>query len=297
MIEMKKILVVGIILLFIGVAVAPSINHSVVTASQEDDFVEVTTQTCGIRGFRDTTVKLTRQQYSNLEQYLVEFRAKLNQTSTSAEAIPILKEAVVELDKYGLLLKGVSVRYAQDLVVRSLHAPLVSKAYEKVAISQYPTQDSDRNVLCLIAGHTTCTFFDNIVSVLSYVFEYIFYNFDMQMLQFLCYWLQMVASGVCNLNPFSIMNRINLGNYYYDSPDEVYKAAGWVTTVGLLGMKKTEGDMIGVLPFQGTAYTNFYRASVLYPAAIGFTGIKIGIPDHEFYYIGSALLVDISSES
>jgi hypothetical protein len=43
---MKKILAIGVILLFIGVAVAPSINQSVATASQDDDLVEVTTQAC-----------------------------------------------------------------------------------------------------------------------------------------------------------------------------------------------------------------------------------------------------------
>jgi len=45
---MKKGLVVSVILLFICVAIAPSINQSVVTASQDDDLVEVTTQACGI---------------------------------------------------------------------------------------------------------------------------------------------------------------------------------------------------------------------------------------------------------
>jgi len=41
-IEIKKLLAIGIIFLFIGVAVAPSINSSVVKAS--DDLVEVTSQ-------------------------------------------------------------------------------------------------------------------------------------------------------------------------------------------------------------------------------------------------------------
>jgi site-specific recombinase XerD len=104
--EMKKIFAVSIILLFIGVAVAPSINQSVVKASTDDDLVEVTTQACGIKGYRDTTVKLTREQYQDLEQYLVEFRARLNQTSTREEAVPIFKEAVVELDKYGCCRRG-----------------------------------------------------------------------------------------------------------------------------------------------------------------------------------------------
>jgi hypothetical protein len=56
----RKQLAVGIILLFIGVAVAPSINQSIVTASQDDDLVEVTTQACGIKGYGNTTVKLIR---------------------------------------------------------------------------------------------------------------------------------------------------------------------------------------------------------------------------------------------
>jgi hypothetical protein len=44
MMEMKKILAVGIIILFISVAVAPSISQSVVKASTDDDLVEVTTE-------------------------------------------------------------------------------------------------------------------------------------------------------------------------------------------------------------------------------------------------------------
>lgn len=39
--EMKKPLVIGIILLFIGVAVAPSFNQSVVKASNGNDLVEI----------------------------------------------------------------------------------------------------------------------------------------------------------------------------------------------------------------------------------------------------------------
>ena len=85
---------IGIILLFIGVAFAPSINSSVVKAS--DDLVEVTSQACGIQGFGNTTVRLTRQQYENLEKYIVNFQAKLNQTATLEDTIPLFKEAILE---------------------------------------------------------------------------------------------------------------------------------------------------------------------------------------------------------
>ncbi|HVO72986.1 MAG TPA: hypothetical protein VMT35_03120 [Ignavibacteriaceae bacterium] len=107
--RLRKGLAVGIILLFIGVAVAPSINSTVVKASDDNDLIEVTSQACGIQGFGNTTVKLTKQQYKDLEQYLVDFRARLNQTTTREETVPIFKDAVVELNKYGLLLKGLSV--------------------------------------------------------------------------------------------------------------------------------------------------------------------------------------------
>jgi hypothetical protein len=45
---LNKCLAVGIILLFIGVAIAPSINQSVVKAFNDNDLIEVTTQACDI---------------------------------------------------------------------------------------------------------------------------------------------------------------------------------------------------------------------------------------------------------
>jgi len=80
---MKKGFVISIIFMCIGTSIMPSINFSVVKASTDNRLVEVTTQVCGIQGYGNTTVKLTKQQYQNLEQYLVDFHARLNQTTTS----------------------------------------------------------------------------------------------------------------------------------------------------------------------------------------------------------------------
>jgi hypothetical protein len=134
----RKCLAVGIILLFIGVAVAPSINSSVVKASIDNDLVEVTSQVCGIQGFGNTTVKLTKEQYQNLEQYLVEFRARLNQTTSREEAVLIFKDAVVELNKYGLLPKGISVKRAQQLVTighQIQSVPMIGKKSQQISIN------------------------------------------------------------------------------------------------------------------------------------------------------------------
>jgi len=135
---LRKGLVVGVILLFIGVAVAPSINFPVVKASTDNDLVEVTSQARGIQGFGNTTVKLTKEQYQNLEQYFVDFRARLNQTSTREEVVPLFKDAVVELNKYGLLPKGMSVAQAQRLVTigyRTQRVPTIIKKLNQSLIN------------------------------------------------------------------------------------------------------------------------------------------------------------------
>ncbi|HWR26933.1 MAG TPA: hypothetical protein VN377_00695, partial [Candidatus Thermoplasmatota archaeon] len=63
----RKWLAIGIILLFVGVTIAPTINFNTVKASTDDDLVEVTTQASGIKGYGDTTVKLTREQVNEID--------------------------------------------------------------------------------------------------------------------------------------------------------------------------------------------------------------------------------------
>ena len=182
MIEMKKILVVGVILLFIGVAVAPSINHSVVKASTDDDLVEVTTQACGIKGYGNTTVKLTREQYQNLEQYLVEFRARLNQTSTREEAVPIFKDAVVELDKYGLLPRGMSVEQAQKLVLGFYELPKINRFLDSKVQKKVMSEGNMSNIFCLLSGRsyqvTKTGPISRTISKINYLIIKILYGFS-----------------------------------------------------------------------------------------------------------------------
>jgi hypothetical protein len=91
-------------------------------------------------------VKLTREQYQDLEQYLVEFRARLNQTTTREEAIPIFKGAVVELDKYGLLPKGMNAEKAQRLVTGWNQLPFERVLNKRQREMNPPTE----NDLCLL---------------------------------------------------------------------------------------------------------------------------------------------------
>ncbi|MFA5102231.1 MAG: hypothetical protein WC525_03685, partial [Candidatus Thermoplasmatota archaeon] len=242
----RKWLAIGIILLFIGVAIAQSITFNVVKASYDTNFVEVTTQACGIQGYGDTTVKLTGEQYKDLEEYLVEFRAKLNQTSSREEAIPIFKEAVVELDGYGLLPRGMSVERAQKLVTRLYQNQIIMRRLKTLLPHYVFTQEDDGNIFCLIAGRTTHTYFENIGIVFLNRIErttdnVIFFGLSLYLGIFLTF--------LCWMNPLAVVNRISLGIDYGPT-----LASGWVTTFGLLGTKTFQGDMRGSLSMEGTSH-------------------------------------------
>ena len=64
---LKKEMVVAVILLFIGLAFAPSINANVSKASLDSELVEFTTEVCGFNGGKHT-VQLTKEEAGKLEQ-------------------------------------------------------------------------------------------------------------------------------------------------------------------------------------------------------------------------------------
>jgi hypothetical protein len=299
--KLKKSLAVAVILLFISVAVAPSINVSVVKASNDNDLIEVTSEACGMKGFGNQTVKLTKQQYQNLEQYLVEFRARLNQTSTREEAVPIFKEAVVELNKYGLLPKGMSVEKAQSLVVGQNQNKRIMKLQERLLHTRLFSQDNNSNYLCLIAGNTDHTGIIGLlpvvtvtsslaIAILNEIVMTYFPNLKILTYSVALFVAILFFSGLLSyFLPATLFSVITLGWWSGSFGYEQYTPSnGWVRSIGSMGMKMWEGALYGrlryiVLPTGGV---------LTYIGAIGFAGIKLGLFGHRFY-LGSALVANI----
>jgi len=236
---MKKIFASYIIFLFIGVAVAPSINTSVVTASHDDDLVEVTAQACGFKGYGDTTVKLTREQYQNLEQYLVDFRARLNQTTTRDETVPIFKEAVVELDKYGLLPRGMSVEQVQRLVIGKKLNLFYRFVEERLNIGGIPPPPF--NIFCLLLIKMSRIMFVVHVSLLFYLLilfaenlgELLMYILTMSPITLSIFSLDFIYGGYVDIQSLGLLGKIN----YQDWAD--------IYLLGFVGLKiwnKSTGD-------------------------------------------------------
>ncbi len=144
---MKKVVLVGGSLLTIVLIVLGSqtsvVGYRSVKASQENDYFDVTVRACGIEGFGNNTVRLTKQQYKDLETYLIGIRTRLNQTSAREKAIPIFQEAVIELNEYGLLPKRMSIQKAQELVVERPSSSKWNRFLEKSA------RDNVTNIYCL----------------------------------------------------------------------------------------------------------------------------------------------------
>jgi len=296
-----KGLTVGIIFLFVFVAVEPSINFTVVKASNDNELIEVTSEACGIKGFGNTTVKLTREQYQDLEQHLVDFRGRLNQTSTREEAVPLFKEAVVELNKYGLLPKGMSVDYGQRLVTNKNDIPILTHLLDRTAHTRIEPINESENRFCLIAGETNETWFEGPVAILSYklfIVSAYFYNGPIsQILFMLAYAGFLLLTGFSARNPFDVMYRVGFGGLYSEHesiPWEFY-ASGWISTVGLNGRKTWQGEMQGALPIEGTRIPAMSSYTEYYTGAVGFTGIKTSSSGGTTVYLGSALWVKIDS--
>ena len=258
---MKKILVIGVIFLFLGVAVAPSINFNVVKASDDNDFVEVTTQACGIKGYGNTTVKLTKEQYQNLEQYLVGFRARLNQTTTREEAVPIFKEAVVELNTYGLLPKGMSVEKARRLVTGWNDAACESLLKNR----QRADPPSDENLFCLLFLAATKN--------LSYSPDYFFVVMGP------LYFLRVFVLFICP-SPYSFLYKL-----FPNLIDLIFKTLSSLndkSPLRLFTMIFVSGD--------GTCFSiglnGLVRSNTHDYLILGFTGITLRTSDDKVYLFG-----------
>ena len=287
----RKCLAIGIILLFVGVTIAPTINFNTVKASQEDDLFEVTSQACGIKGFGDTTVKLTKEQYQNLEQYLVDFRSRLNQTSTREEAVPIFKEAVVELDKYGLL-GGLSVERAQRLVTKSFN--------QRIRTFNSLDLDPDANYFCLVAGKaSTVRAWGPLFPIL--VKQGFLYNLIVMIFPVDDSYFPYIPLGFFAGLLFSGSPIIPYGHLYFGIDEHLQHSSynpshGWIFSAGVNGIKNWFGDFYGGI--DSIDFPNYITGySVYYHGMSGFSGLKITFrltsPDVS-YFLGGCIQVKIN---
>jgi len=291
------------VLLFLGVAVAPSINQSVVKASQEDNLIEVTSQACGIKGYRDTTVRLTREQYQNLEQYLGEFQEKINKSSTWEETAVLFRQAVVMLHDYGLLPTNMGIDDAQRWVTGGNQVPRPMRLSPSMIRNKQMFNDS--NFLCLLTGMTTQTFVIGIpelgvaalmyLLLFPYVLEQILFD-ESHRMETILVKLRNLTSSIQRLSSKRISQA---GNIVFGTSKDKYlppefrylPAYGWIDTQGLSGKKYWNGTFFGGIRTLPGFEFRFYS---YYIGATGFVGITLNKGDGKKFFLGSALHCDVN---
>lgn len=295
-----KWLAVGICLLFVGLTLASTLKCQMVKASEENDFIEITTQASGIQGYTDTMVTLTRGQYHDLEQYLVEFRARLNQTSTREEAGSLFREAVVKLDTYGLLPQGMSVAQAQKLVLGWYPQQITTGFLQRM--SEKNQQAPQSNFLCLVAGELNNTYSDRRINNWLYQFAIRKYPDTARYILISLMILTAKRNEHFNNMPLAICDIVGIGylNVFYDT---YHNSSGWFWSIGAAGKKVWDGEMVGALPgpkIWGFIPLGGHYGYTLYadPGMWGFSGLKVlpGAVENKFY-LGSALCIGIDAYS
>lgn len=121
---------VAAMLLCVSISFIPCVISGLGRAATLGECVEVRVEACGVLGFAPQVVSLTKQQYQSVESYLLELYERLNRTENREEMRLLLREAVRELDLYGLLPGGMSVRQAERLVAGSYQDSLIRSERE-----------------------------------------------------------------------------------------------------------------------------------------------------------------------
>lgn len=297
---LSKALVVGVIVLFLGVAVQPAFAE-VSIKSDNSELVEITVEFYEIDKTYNHTVLLTKEQVKELENLINDFEIQLDNADSKIETKAIFKDTIRSLNALGILPKDMSIDKAQQLVTGEEHNPKMVKLLERWINKNPKSLGSNRNALCLIAGRTNQTqFFGPIATLLSFVF--LPYSIPYVGLLFLFIFAILVE--FFNIFPLAYGHRIGIGGVYYDDDEGWLPAEGWVTTLGLLGIKSWKGSFYGhILPILELIIP--IVGALGYPGVFGFIGIKIitGIKDYikdylrvPHFYFGTALWVNIGEE-
>ncbi|MFO7678332.1 MAG: hypothetical protein R6V50_08140 [Thermoplasmatota archaeon] len=320
---MKKILPLAVVLLFIGVALAPSINSSVV----EDELVEIEFEFSGLG--EKHSVSLTAQEADEIETLFDEIEQRLSKVKHRKEADELFHEAIDRLDELNVLPKSMSKQKAKDLVtgqsIGTLLPPLLT---HNTLSNSGEYSDLDANYLCLIAGESTedfcLTWYQGLpfrlINIVAWYIAYIGVKLNNDAL------VNQAASIMTSLSLLFGLMLFNIGIPYFFTLDPFFQrplikggsinygvqelqfgnampSTGWVSTYGLNGFKNWTGDLYGQLEdLMNWPFLMTLAPMLSYPGVSGFFGLVFKYT-HGYYdvfyptkYLGYAIKVKLGPE-
>jgi len=224
----KKGLVVGIIVLFIAVSFAPSINANVSRLPVNNKLVETAVRIHNSRGITPYTLKLTEKESDEVDRIFDNLRVSLDSAETDEEIDEIYDNAVESLYELGMFPR-MTLKEAKQLIKGN------SKKSQSGNIG-----NGDENFNCQISG-TASNCFQGAMGRL----------FRGQLLFLFIYVLLKLFFGRENFPYFN--GRISLicfgTNFIRYDDIHYYPSAGWVHTNGSNGVIKWKGTFYGNIDY------------------------------------------------
>jgi hypothetical protein len=233
----------------------------------------------------------------------------------------LFKENQVELINFLNKIQNSNYKKTQKLFTLFYQNPDLDNLdiSEQIDVKKNESALNNRNYVCLVSGRTNYTLcvhrFNPIFLVAAWAWVWyaaslglkIFEKFpnlpDLMFIICFCLWIGVfvvlayiwgITLNITDKNPFALFNIFGIGYFYVYN---IHYSEGWVNSIGLLGLKKWEGELIGNLP-GSKLYIDPYLFISIYPAVWGFNGIKIWLNEDgsEKFYLGSALAVGLDEK-
>jgi hypothetical protein len=235
-----KTFVVGVIVLFIGVAIQPAIAE-VSFEPNNSELVETTITICKFSGIKEHTLMLTQKQADELDSFLNDFKFKLDNALNESETINVYDDMIISLDELGLLPDYLTVDEAQQLVTGRNHLLSGNKLPSKLF--------DNSNFFCLVSGEA---------------------NESASFLRL--FRIPVRIGGIIYFGTHTEFHPISGEIMSFPA---IEHSTGWIKTYGILGHKEWNGDFYGgifniVISVVALEFFTYGHVGV-----VGFTGILI----------------------
>ncbi len=271
----SKGLSVAVIVLFIGLAIQPSVAKF----QPEDidiEYFEVTTDFIGLD--KKFTTQLTKEEIEELDFLFNLIYYRVNNSKSIIESIEIFKEAIIELDSFGLL-GDVGIQEAEKFVTNCYQNPKLVNVLDRLNNRINSPLSEDENRFCFVTGKTKgLVFLSPIVLTLTVASIILMYLLDTGNTYFFDYMVAIIAMAMLAIPsifiPFCLIRMIGLEDW----------AEGTIISFGIYGLKSWNGYLKGIIK-------GFEDIGV---GVFGFTGLKIEvITSPNQYLLGFATHVHI----
>jgi len=271
---LSKGLVVGIIVLFMSVSVAPGINANIDRLSVKSKLFETAIRIHSANGINPYILRLTESESDEINRIFNDFKVSLDSAETDEETDEIFDNAVESLYELGLFPK-MTVEEAKQLVNGER--------------SQSGNLEVDENFNCRVIGWTTNTIMFDLGGLL--------WNMILEEIR----WLPLFYFGwFYNFRYYEgKIGSIAFGSAEYGGMGSDYSPAkGWVWTNGSNGIVKWNGSFYGKDVMDIIWYANLRWGICAFGGVSNFNGLWIGglLTWKPVYFIGNAEHVKITYE-